>query len=444
MKTNGKAKEIGETPASQSSVLVVDDNEMNRDMLSRRLQRKGYEVAVAHDGDLALELIRDHRFDLVLLDVTMPGVNGLEVLRILREAHTATDLPIIMATAHRESEDIVKALALGANDYVTKPLDFPVVLARVQTHLALKRAAEQVRQLERTLVERNRELEADQRATGEGQRPDVTRPEGGGQDSGDLPAPRGTPRSGPGLRLDLPALRRTGRRRAEHRAARRRADRALHPGRQRPRRRVGPAVGDAEPSSCHAPPEPSSILVRDGNVPDRPEITPPAEVADHLNRLFPFDPATGQFTTMIYGILDAVTGEFRYVSAGHPGPVHLPAGTGPVMLESDGSPIGLAKDAYEERSVRLAAGDRLYLYSDGVPEAMDPVGEQFGYARLLQAIGRGGSEPLQENVAALLGEIERWRGAASAQDDIAILAVEVSAVAGRGEPGGGNQTGGSL
>ena len=140
MKIDGKAKEIGETPATQSSVLVVDDNEMNRDMLSRRLQRAGYEVAVAHDGHLALELTRDRRFDLILLDVTMPGVNGLEVLRILREAHTATDLPIIMATAHRESEDIVKALAMGANDYVTKPLDFPVVLARVRTHLALKRA----------------------------------------------------------------------------------------------------------------------------------------------------------------------------------------------------------------------------------------------------------------------------------------------------------------
>jgi serine phosphatase RsbU (regulator of sigma subunit) len=147
---------------------------------------------------------------------------------------------------------------------------------------------------------------------------------------------------------------------------------------------------------------------------------------------------------MIYGVLDAVTGEFRYVSAGHPGPVHLPAGAGPVILEGQGLPIGLAEDAYEERSVRLAAGDRLYLYSDGVPEAMDPVGEQFGYARLRQAIGRVRSEPLQGGVAALLMEVERWRGAASAQDDITILAVEVSAAAGRGEPGVEKQAGGSL
>ena len=175
------------------------------------------------------------------------------------------------------------------------------------------------------------------------------------------------------------------------------------------------------------PPEPSSILVRDENDSGRSEITPPAEVADRLNELFPFDTATGQFTTMIYGVLDAATGEFRYVSAGHPGPVHLPAGAGPVILESQGLAIGLAEDAYEEQSIRLAAGDRLYLYSDGVPEAMDRDGEEFGYARLLQSIGRGRSVPLQEDVAALLGEIERWRGDANAQDDIAILAVEVSA-----------------
>ena len=180
------------------------------------------------------------------------------------------------------------------------------------------------------------------------------------------------------------------------------------------------------------PSDPSSILVRGGDVGGRSDVTPPAEVAARLNRLFPFDPATEQFATLVYGVLDAATGEFRYVSAGHPGPVHLPAGGDPVILESQGFPIGLAADAYEERSVRLGAGDRLYLYSDGVPEAMDPAGEQFGDARLLEAIGRGRSEPLQEGTNALLGEIARWHGSERPQDDISILAVEVSAASGPG------------
>ena len=130
---------------------------------------------------------------------------------------------------------------------------------------------------------------------------------------------------------------------------------------------------------------------------------------------------------MIYGVLNSVTGELRYVSAGHPGPVHLAAGARPAVLPTKGSPIGLAQKPYQERVVRLAAGDRLYLYSDGLSEAMDPSGQQFGESRLLEAIGRVRSEPLREGVTALVGEIERWRGGAGAQDDVAVLAVEISA-----------------
>ena len=96
---------------------------------------------------------------------------------------------------------------------------------------------------------------------------------------------------------------------------------------------------------------------------------------------------------MIYWVLDAGTGEFRNVSAGHPGPVQLPAGAGPLILESQGSPIGLAEDAYGELVVRLAAGERLYLYSDGVTEAMDPAGEVFGDARLLVVLSRKRDPP---------------------------------------------------
>lgn len=124
---------------SEASVLVVDDNEDNRDMLSRRLKKQGYAVSVAEDGQRALNMIAAEKFDLILLDIMMPGISGLEVLKKLRETFTVADLPIIMATAKDQSEDVVAALKMGANDYVTKPLDFPVVLARVQTQLALKR-----------------------------------------------------------------------------------------------------------------------------------------------------------------------------------------------------------------------------------------------------------------------------------------------------------------
>jgi diguanylate cyclase (GGDEF)-like protein/PAS domain S-box-containing protein len=122
----------------QGSLLVVDDNDDNRDVLSRRLRAKGYLVSVAADGPEALALIEREPYDLVLLDVEMPGMSGLDVLSAVRVHRSQTQLPIIMVTARSEGADIVEALGLGANDYLTKPVDFAVALARIRTHLAHK------------------------------------------------------------------------------------------------------------------------------------------------------------------------------------------------------------------------------------------------------------------------------------------------------------------
>jgi len=130
------------------TLLVVDDNEMNRDMLSRRLERRGYRVLLAENGRRALEQVESQPVDLVLLDVMMPDINGLVVLQSIRERHPVAELPVIMVTAQDQSEDIAHALTRGANDYVVKPVDFPVVLARVETHLRLKDAAAQLRRAE--------------------------------------------------------------------------------------------------------------------------------------------------------------------------------------------------------------------------------------------------------------------------------------------------------
>lgn len=124
-------------------VLIVDDNEMNRDMLCRRLAREGYDVTPAADGHQALSACDQQEFDLIVLDIMMPGISGLDVLKTLRKQHTVMDLPVIMATAKNQSEDVVEALKLGANDYVTKPIDFPVLLARVRTQMSLRRLSQQ-------------------------------------------------------------------------------------------------------------------------------------------------------------------------------------------------------------------------------------------------------------------------------------------------------------
>jgi diguanylate cyclase (GGDEF)-like protein len=124
---------------NNGSLLVVDDNELNRDMLSRRLRRHGYDAEVAVDGQSALDSIAEREYDLVLLDIEMPGMTGLEVLERLRTVWSADDLPVVVVSARHGSESVVAALKLGANDYVTKPVDLPVALARIEVQLARRR-----------------------------------------------------------------------------------------------------------------------------------------------------------------------------------------------------------------------------------------------------------------------------------------------------------------
>ena len=129
-------------------LLIVDDNEMNRDMLARRLARKGYDVLVANGAHDLVESVKQDGVDLVLLDIEMPEITGLDALRILRKVYSAAELPVIMVTAKNQSEDIITALDLGANDYLTKPIDFPVAVARISTQLAHKRAQEALKESE--------------------------------------------------------------------------------------------------------------------------------------------------------------------------------------------------------------------------------------------------------------------------------------------------------
>jgi eukaryotic-like serine/threonine-protein kinase len=124
--------------SSQSTgprLLVVDDNDDNRDMLARRLRRRGYQVDTARSGAEALDAIDESRYELVLLDVMMPGVNGLEVLQYIRKRYSKAQLPVLMATARSDSEDVVEALRFGANDYVIKPLNFAEVIAALDVAL---------------------------------------------------------------------------------------------------------------------------------------------------------------------------------------------------------------------------------------------------------------------------------------------------------------------
>ena len=116
-------------------ILLVEDNEMNRDMLSRRLQRKGYEVTMAVDGRQGVEMARSGGYDLILMDMSLPEIDGWEATRQLRAASETKVVPIIGLTAHAMAGDREKALEAGCNDYDTKPVELPRLLAKIEALL---------------------------------------------------------------------------------------------------------------------------------------------------------------------------------------------------------------------------------------------------------------------------------------------------------------------
>ena len=120
-------------------ILLVEDNEMNRDMLSRRLQRRGYNVVTAHDGEQGHLLASSEEPDLILMDISLPEMNGWEVTRLLKANETTRHIPIIALTAHALVTDREKAFESGCDDYDTKPVEFKRLSEKIENLLAEKK-----------------------------------------------------------------------------------------------------------------------------------------------------------------------------------------------------------------------------------------------------------------------------------------------------------------
>ena len=156
---------------------------------------------------------------------------------------------------------------------------------------------------------------------------------------------------------------------------------------------------------------------------DGPVVVPPSRVAERLNRQFPMD-RTRQYFTLVYGVIDPVSGRFDYVTAGHPSPIKLPSGGGPFPVEGAGLPIGMLDDAtYDDEALTMEPGDRLYFYTDGVIEALDANEAEFGHPRLLEAIAARRSLPLRAGLEAVAADVRAWCGG-RLMDDVSLLAVE--------------------
>jgi len=119
-----------------AKILLVEDNEMNRDMLSRRLMRRGYEVAVAVDGAQGVAMARSEKPDLVLMDLSLPGIDGWEATRRIKAGADTKHLPVIGLTAHAMAGDREKALEAGCDDYDTKPIELDRLIGKIESLLA--------------------------------------------------------------------------------------------------------------------------------------------------------------------------------------------------------------------------------------------------------------------------------------------------------------------
>lgn len=385
-------------------LLVVDDNEMNRDILSRRLARRGHVVDTAEDGQAALDMVGKQKYDLMLLDIMMPGIDGMEVLRRVRETQKPTDLPIIMVTAKSDSEDVVEALKAGANDYVLKPLDFPVVRARVSTQLHLKQAHDQLAKAHRRM---KKNLDAAARVQ-----------------QGQLPQEPFADRRATFAWAYRPCDELAGdglsfMKLNDQQVAFYVIDVSGH----------GVAAALLSVSVAHrlstAAGRSSILYSHDSDDPDA--AADPANVVRRLNNRYPMEANGDHYFTMFYGVLNMDTGLVRYVSAGHPGPIIARAGGNVEKIETSAFPIGIVEDtAYETRELTIHAGDRLYIHSDGINEEFNEDREQFELHRTVQAIADTISVPLQESVDELIRRVAKWHGSNQMSDDLSVLAVELN------------------
>ena len=118
-----------------TTILIVEDNEMNRDMLSRRLERKGYQVLIAVDGEMGIKVAREKSPDLILMDMSLPVMDGWEATRRIKADDLLRHIPVIALTAHAMANDRDKALEAGCDDYDTKPIELPRLLAKMEALL---------------------------------------------------------------------------------------------------------------------------------------------------------------------------------------------------------------------------------------------------------------------------------------------------------------------
>ena len=381
---------ISPSANSKEHILLVDDTPDNLRLLSQILSQRQYRVRAVTSGDRALESVRLVPPDLILLDIRMPGMDGFEVCRALKGNQKTQNIPVIFISALDDVSDKVKAFAVGGVDYITKPFQYEEVVARAETHLALRR-------LQRELRQSNRKMAEELALAGEIQAsfmPDKMPHIPGWQFSVTLQPARETS----GDFFDMFTL---------------------------PDGRLALLVADVVDKGVSAALFMSlSYALFRSNALQFPGD--PRRVFDAMNDHILHDTNANQFVTAFYGILDPNTGSMIYSNAGHPPPLILGPDNrqGVRWLANSGVPLGILETStWEQREVQLRPQDVLCLYSDGVIEAEENPESPFGMARLLDSARArlgGTAEAVKEGI---IEDVLQFAGDMPQLDDIVLLIV---------------------
>ncbi len=383
--------------AEAGRLLVVDDVEANRDLLGRRLKQQGHAVAAAENGRRALEMIRAGEFDLVLLDIMMPEMDGYQVLTEIMGDPALKHIPVIMISAVTEMESVVRCIELGATDYLPKPFNAVLLKARVGATLEKKRLRDKERLYAKSL---ERELEI-------------------GREIQQSFLPEELPRV-PGWEIA-----------ARFRPARQVAGDFYDAFALPSSGRIGLVIADVCDKGVGAAlfmalfrsllratatgglwgPDVSSELPRTVRLTN-----------DYIARTHG---RSNMFATLFFGVLDPAAGSLVYVNGGHEAPILYGPGGVKARLTPTGPAVGLMPDMpFEVRQARLEAGEGLLAFTDGVTDARGASG-LYGEERLLALLRKPAPSAAELLDAIEAGVLAHAAGSEQA-DDITLLAVRRS------------------
>jgi sigma-B regulation protein RsbU (phosphoserine phosphatase) len=375
----------------EGALLVVDDDAMNREMLARRLRRSGYSVSTAEDGVHALRLMRTQHFDLVLLDLIMPGLDGFQVLGRVRNDPALRDVPVLMLSALDEENGIARCIEMGAEDYLPKPVNPIFLRARIGASLEKKRLRDSERAAHQALLESQQKLAANLAEAADYVRKILPIPMAG-EISADW-------RFIPSAQLGGDVL-------------------GYH---WLDSKHFAMYVVDVCGHGLRAAFLSISVfnVLRSEALPET-DFRDPAAVLASLNRRFPMEQQNNMFFTIWYGVFNKATRELKYARGGHP-PAALFTPEGVRELTAAGGIVGFVPEtSFKTELTQVPPNSKLYLFSDGAFELPRANGGTHQLKDLLVEMEKSPANSRLENALAWAQGIQNQ---ATFEDDVTLLEV---------------------